>query len=71
MKWLRAWTPLEIAFTVSIALHADELVVMTQGRTVHQGACADPATHRRVEQAFDHRIAIHPLQGQWVALPIY
>jgi hypothetical protein len=34
-----------------------------------QGACADAATHRALEQVFDHRIAIHPLAGQWVALP--
>ncbi|NBY26195.1 MAG: ABC transporter ATP-binding protein, partial [Betaproteobacteria bacterium] len=26
--------------------------------------------HRALEQVFDHRIAIHALQGQWVALPV-
>jgi iron complex transport system ATP-binding protein len=35
---------------------------------VHQGACADAATHRAVEAVFDKRMAIHSLQGQWVAL---
>jgi len=24
-----------------------------------------------IEEVFAHRIAIHPLQGQWVALPVY
>lgn len=54
---------------ISFALQADELVVMDQGRITHQGACADAATHRALEQVFEHRIAIYPLAGQWVALP--
>jgi iron complex transport system ATP-binding protein len=52
-----------------MALHADDMVVMQAGRVVHQGACADAATHRAVEAVFDKRIAIHPLDGQWVAVP--
>lgn len=64
-------TVVSVLHEVSIALHADDLVVMAQGRTIHHGACADPATHRVIERVFDHRIAIHPLQGQWVALPVY
>lgn len=55
---------------VGMALHADELVVMAQGRVTHQGPCTDPATHRALEAVFDHRIAVHALQGQWVALPL-
>ncbi len=64
-------TVVSVLHEVSIALHADDLAVMAQGRMVHHGACDDPATHRVVEQVFDHRIAIHPLLGQWVALPVY
>ncbi|MEN9903900.1 MAG: putative siderophore transport system ATP-binding protein YusV [Pseudomonadota bacterium] len=55
---------------ISIALHADDLVVMEQGRIAHHGACADASTHRALEQVFDYRIAIHALAGQWVALPV-
>lgn len=55
---------------ISIALHADELVVMRQGRIAHHGACDDAATQRALEQVFEHRIAIHALAGQWVALPV-
>jgi iron complex transport system ATP-binding protein len=50
-------------------LHADEMVILAQGRVAWQGACADIATHRALEQVFDQRIGIHPLAGQWVALP--
>ena len=50
--------------------HADDLLVLADGRLTHHGPCADPASHRALEQVFDHRIAIHALQGQWVALPV-
>ncbi len=33
------------------------------------GRLCRAATHRALEQVFDQRIAIHPLAGQWVALP--
>ena len=39
------------------------------GRITHQGGCNDAATHRALEAVFDERIAVHALQGQWVAVP--
>ena len=62
-------TVVSVLHEISLALHADELVILAQGRLAWQGACADPATHRTLEQVFEQRIAIHPLAGQWVALP--
>ena len=62
-------TVVSVLHEISFALQADELVVMNHGRVTHQGACHDPATHRALEQVFDQRIAIHPLAGQWIALP--
>jgi iron complex transport system ATP-binding protein len=62
-------TVISVLHEVGMALHADDMVVMQAGRVAHQGACADAATHRAVEAVFDHRIAIHPLDGQWVAVP--
>ena len=62
-------TVVSVLHEVGMALHADELVVMAQGRVTHQGPCADTATHRALEAVFDHRIEVHALQGQWVALP--
>ncbi|MBT9550823.1 MAG: ABC transporter ATP-binding protein [Hydrogenophaga sp.] len=62
-------TVVSVLHEVAMALHADELVVMAQGRITHQGRCADPETHRALEAVFDHRIEVHALQGQWVALP--
>ena len=62
-------TVVSVLHEITMALHADALVVMAQGRVAHQGACADPLTHRAVEHVFDHRLAIHALANQWVALP--
>ena len=62
-------TVVSVLHEISMALHADEMVVMNAGRVVHQGACADSATHRALEKVFERRMAVHSLAGQWVALP--
>ena len=63
-------TVVSVLHEISMALHADDLLVLADGRLTHHGPCADPASHRALEHVFDHRIAIHALQGQWVALPV-
>lgn len=62
-------TVVSVLHEISFALQADDLVLMDRGRIVHQGACGDAATHRALEAVFDHRIAVHPLAGQWLAVP--
>ena len=62
-------TVVSVLHEVGMALHADEMVVMQSGRVVHQGACNNAQTHLAVQSVFDHRIAIHALDGQWVAAP--
>ena len=37
-------------YEISVALHADEMVVMAAGRVMHQGGCGEAATHRDVSQ---------------------
>ena len=63
-------TVVSVLHEISMALQADEMLVVADGRVTHQGACADAATHRALEQVFDGRIAIHAIGAQWVALPI-
>ena len=62
-------TVVSVLHEISFALQADELVVMAAGRVTHQGACSDHTTHRALEDVFDHRVAVHQLAGQWLALP--
>lgn len=63
-------TVVSVLHELGMALQADELVVMAQGRICHHGPTDAPATHRALEQVFDHRLRIHPVQGQWVPLPV-
>jgi iron complex transport system ATP-binding protein len=62
-------TVVSVLHEISMALQADQLVIMAAGRITHQGACNDAATHRALEAVFDKRITIHALAQQWVALP--
>ncbi|MGJ7579215.1 ABC transporter ATP-binding protein [Variovorax sp. RHLX14] len=70
-------TVVSVLHELSVALAADEMVVMAQGRLLHHGACADPATHAALEAVFDHRVHVRRIEstpasgaaGQWIALP--
>jgi ABC-type cobalamin/Fe3+-siderophores transport system ATPase subunit len=62
-------TVVSVLHELTMALHDDALVILAAGGVVHQGACADPATHRALAGVFDGRVAVHALAGQWVALP--
>jgi len=62
-------TVVSVLHEISMALQAQDLVVIAQGRVRHQGGCADASTHRALEQVFDERIQVRAIDGQWVALP--
>ena len=62
-------TVVSVLHEISMALQADELLILAAGRVTHQGACADPTTHRALEAVFDQRIGVYPIHDQWVALP--
>ena len=65
----RGKTVVSVLHELSMALHADQMLILAHGRVMHQGACDDAATHRALEAVFDHRISIQAVGGQWVALP--
>ena len=62
-------TVLSVLHEIGMALHADSLVVMREGRVVHHGAPSDTATRQAIEEVFDQRIRLLPVDGQWVVLP--
>lgn len=62
-------TAVAVLHEITMALHADEMVVMDRGRLVHQGACEDPRTHGAVEAVFERRISVRQVDDRWVALP--
>lgn len=62
-------TVVSVLHEITIALNANRLVVMREGGVTHHGATEDATTRDAVCEAFDNRIAIYPLNNQWVALP--
>ena len=62
-------TVVSVLHEIGMALHADDVVVMHQGRVVHHGVCGDEATRCAIEAVFDRRIRILPVEGQWVVVP--
>lgn len=62
-------TVVSVLHEISMALHADDIVVMREGQVLHHGAAGDAATHAAIESVFAQRIGIHALNGQWVVLP--
>ncbi|MES2423126.1 MAG: ABC transporter ATP-binding protein [Pseudomonadota bacterium] len=62
-------TVVSVLHEISLALQADDLLVMAQGRVLHHGPCDDAATHAALTAVFEQRISIQRLDNQWVALP--
>lgn len=63
-------TVVSVLHELNMALQADDMLVLHQGRVVHQGACSDPKTHAALRHVFDGRVEVHALNGQWIALPV-
>ncbi len=62
-------TVVSVLHEISIALQADDLLILAGGCVVHHGACSDPATHEALERVFEQRIRIRQIDGLWMALP--
>lgn len=62
-------TVVSVLHEITMALHADDVLILEAGRVKHHGPCCAAASHRALEAVFDHRIAIYPLASQWVVVP--
>ena len=62
-------TVVSVLHEISIALQADDMLILQQGSLMHQGACKDAATHRALEQVFEYRVRVAMLEGQLLAVP--
>ena len=63
-------TVVSVLHEISIALQADHMVVLKDGRVTHAGAAGDAATHRALTSVFDNRLAIHTIGKRFVTLPV-
>jgi iron complex transport system ATP-binding protein len=66
----RGGTAVSVLHELALALQADDLLLLQDGRVAHHGPSADPATHRALEAVFQQRVAVHAVAGRWVALPV-
>jgi iron complex transport system ATP-binding protein len=62
-------TVISVLHELPMALLADEMVLMQEGKIVHQGACDDEQTHRAMEEIFDKRVRVVNVQDSWVVVP--
>nr|WP_077038296.1 ABC transporter ATP-binding protein [Pelomonas sp. KK5] len=62
-------TVVSVLHELNVALRADELVVMANGRVQHHGAPDSPATHAALQKVFDQRLTLLKIESQWLALP--
>jgi iron complex transport system ATP-binding protein len=62
-------TVVSVLHELGLALQADEVVVLQEGRLLHHGASAAASTHRAVEAVFQHRVRVRVFEGQSVVLP--
>ncbi|MFN3304663.1 MAG: ABC transporter ATP-binding protein [Roseateles sp.] len=63
-------TVVSVLHELHLALQADHLVLMADGRIAHAGAPGDPATHAALRRVFGPRLHIAQLDGRWIALPL-
>lgn len=62
-------TVLSVMHDMSLALHADRVVVLRDGRVLHEGPAHHPASHRCIEQVFDQRVKVIQVQDRWMVVP--
>jgi iron complex transport system ATP-binding protein len=55
---------------LNLAMRADQVVLMHQGRLVMQSTPDDSQLHLAMREVFQHRIALHRVAQQWVVLPL-
>jgi iron complex transport system ATP-binding protein len=61
-------TVISVLHELQVALMADEMLILAQGKALHHGACASKATHEALAQAFDSRLQVKSVDGQAVVL---
>ena len=63
-------TVVSVLHDLNLAMRADHVVLMNQGRLVTHARPEDPQLHHALMEVFAHRITSHRVADQWVVLPI-
>lgn len=63
-------TVISVLHDLNLAMRADHVLLMHQGRLVIQASPDDPLLHQALTDVFERRMLIHRVADQWVVLPI-
>ena len=66
---LEGKTVVSVLHETTMALQADDMLIMAAGKITHFGTTDDIVTHRALEHVFENRIAIKPIENMLVSLP--
>ena len=66
---LEGKTVVSVLHETTMALQADDMLIMAAGKVTHFGATANAATHRALEHVFENRITIKHIENMLVSLP--
>ncbi len=62
-------TVVSVLHETTVALQADDMLIMAAGKVSHFGATSDVATHRALEAVFENRISVKSIDTMLVSLP--
>ena len=62
-------TVVTVLHELSLALYAQDIIIIEAGKLCYSGQRDDPSLHRALERVFAQRIEIQALNNSWVALP--
>ncbi len=60
-------TIVSVLHDLNLALAADRIIVMAQGRVVAHGQAHEGQVHDAIQMAFDHRVSLNHVDGAWRA----
>jgi iron complex transport system ATP-binding protein len=63
-------TVVSVLHDLNLAMRADQVVLLHQGRLVIQASPDDPLLHQALIEVFEGRMSIQRVADQWVVLPI-
>jgi iron complex transport system ATP-binding protein len=62
-------TVVTVLHEISLALLADDLLVMQKGHVQYAGPSHETAAHYALQSVFDNRLSIHQVNNRWLVLP--
>jgi len=62
-------TVISVLHEISMALQADDVLIMQAGQIFHHGPCHAASTHQALERVFEQCLQVRCINGTWLAVP--